>query len=243
MDKEQFFIACKSEQTNKGIGTLSEKMLHSVLKNYYEPYTENHEIKVGGYVADIVGENGIIEIQTRQFNNLRKKLNAFLEVCDVTIVFPIAKVKWLYWIDLETGETNKKRKSPREGTPSDIFFELYKIKSFLKNPRLKFCICVLEIDEYRYLNGWSKDKKKGSSRCERIPVDIFEEIYINDLQDYKKLIPCELAEQFSSKDFSKKSKLSLSHTQTALNILYFLEIVNRVGKKGNSYIYEVNKKI
>ena len=67
MDKELFINACKSDKCKKGIGTLSEKTLHSVLKNYFEPFSENHEIKIGNYVADIVGENGIIEIQTRQF--------------------------------------------------------------------------------------------------------------------------------------------------------------------------------
>lgn len=241
MNKEQFFIACKSEQKREGIGTLCEKTLHSVLKNYYEPFRENHEIKVGGYIADIVGENGVIEIQTRQFNKLSKKLNAFLEVCDVTIVFPISKLKWLFWIDLETGETTKKRKSPRQGVPCDIFFELYKIKSFLKNPRLKFCICMIEVEEYRYLNGWSRDKKKGSSRCERIPKNIFEEINIDSIRDYKKLIPESLQEQFTSKDFAKITKLSTSRSQTALNILNYLEIVTRVAKKGNSFIYEINK--
>ena len=241
MDKEQFFKACESEQLRKGIGTLSEKTLHVVLKNYFEPHHENHEIKVGGYVADIVGESGIIEIQTRQFNKLLKKLQAFLEVCDVTIVFPIAQLKWLYWIDLETGETSPKRKSPRKGMPFEIFFELYKIKRLLKNPRLKLCICMLEIEEYRYLNGWSKDKKKGSSRCDRIPTDIFEEIYINNIFDYKKLIPIGLAEKFTSKDFAKSSKLTVSRSQTALNILNYLEIVTRVEKKGNSFIYKINK--
>jgi len=243
MDKEQFFIACESEKLIKGIGTLSEKTLHSILKNYFEPYPENHEIKVGGFVADIVSEKGIIEIQTRQFNKLLKKLNAFLEVCEVTIVYPIAEIKWLHWIDLETGETSKKRKSNRKGMPCDIFFELYKIKSVLKNPRLKLCICMLEIEEYRYLNGWSKDKKKGSSRCDRIPVNIFNEINIEYTEDYKKLIPDGLAKEFSAKDFAKKSRLSVSHSQIALNVLNFLEVVTRIGKKRNAFIYQINESI
>ncbi len=242
MDKELFFAACESEKKQKGIGTLGEKTLHSVLKNYYEPFHENHEIKVGGYVADIVGENGIIEIQTRQFNKLLKKLNAFLEVCDVTVVYPIPQVKWLCWINEETGEVTKKRKSPKNGVPYEIFFELYKIKCLLKNPRLKFCICMLEVEEYRYLNGWSSDKKRGSSRCDRIPTNIFEEIYIEGTSGYRKLLPPNLPENFTSKDFAKFSRLSVSCSQTALNILHYLEIVNRIGKKGNAYIYQTVEK-
>ena len=53
-----------------GIGTLSEKALHAALKSYYEPDFESREVKVGSFVADIVGENGIIEIQTRGFDRV-----------------------------------------------------------------------------------------------------------------------------------------------------------------------------
>ena len=214
--------------------------MHSVLKNYFEPFSENHEIKIGNYVADIVGENGVIEIQTRQFNNLRKKLQDFLQVCDVTVVYPVAKLKWLCWVDNQTGEITKRRKSPRQGTPYEIFFELYKIKDLLKNPRLKFCICMLEIEEYRYLNGWSKDRKKGSSRCDRIPLDVYEEIYINCIQDYKKLLPLDLPYKFTSKDFAKKTNLSIHCSQISLNILYHIGIISRVEKSGNAHIYIIN---
>ena len=90
MNEETFKQACRrvrdGNQQALGIGTLGEKTLHAVLKYGYEPQEENHETKIGGYVADIVGENGIIEIQTQGFDRLRKKLSAFLEVCDVTAV-------------------------------------------------------------------------------------------------------------------------------------------------------------
>ena len=79
-----------TEEKN-GIGTLGEKTLHAVLKYYFEPYEDNQEIKLGKYIADIVGENGVIEIQTQNFNSLRNKLENFLEFCDVVIVYPIAK--------------------------------------------------------------------------------------------------------------------------------------------------------
>ncbi len=241
MNKELFFKACETEKQKKGIGTLGEKTLHSILKNYYEPYTENHEIRIGNYVADIVGEKGIIEIQTRNFNTMRKKLSAFLEVADVTIVYPVAMTKWLCWIDQTTGEVTEKRKSPKKGVPQDIFYELYKIKDYLKSEKLHFKICMLEITEYRYLNGWSYDKKRGSTRCDRIPTDILGETDIYSINDYIKLIPDNLCGNFTSKDFSKASHISVSSSQTALNILNYLGIVKRSDKKGNSYIYTINE--
>lgn len=245
MDKQLFQQArskvLNSDKKQNGIGTLGEKTLHSILKNYFEPNEEKQERKISGFVADIQKENQIIEIQTRQFNRLRKKLDAFLTITDVMVVYPVVRTKWLVWIDEDTGETTKKRKSPKCGKPYEAFYELYKIKNYLKNPRFKLCIVMLDAVEYRSLNGWSANKKKGSTRYERIPTEIVDGIYINNIRDYVKLIPDGLGEQFTSKDFMKASGLSISVSKTALNVLNFVEAVTRVGKQGNRYIYQLNR--
>ena len=243
MDKQKFKEACKSiihaEREQNGIGTLGEKTLHAVLKQYYEPDKTNHEIKIGSFVADIVTDTGIIEIQTRAFNKLRKKLTEFLEISPVTVVYPIAKTKWLLWIDEQTGEITKKRKSPKQGRIFDVIHELYKIKPLINHVNFRLCIALIDMEEYRYLNGWSRDKKKGSTRCDRVPVDIAEEVYINNTFDFIKIIPDGLFRRFTSKDYKNAARISLDTAQTALNILNHIGIVKRVDKQGNLYVYEV----
>ena len=118
----------------QGIGTLSEKTLHAALKAYYEPDDESREVALGGFVADIVGEEGIIEIQTRSFERLRGKLEAFLEAARVTVVYPVAVERQLRWIDPETGEVLPPRGSTKKGIPFDVLPELYKIKPLLTHP-------------------------------------------------------------------------------------------------------------
>lgn len=242
MNEERFRQARERTETagpqSRGIGTRGEKTLHAVLKRYFEPSESFHEVKVGGFVADIANEAGITEIQTRQFSRLRKKLECFLALTDVTIVYPVAAVKWLVWIDGQTGETTKKRKSPRRGQPWDILYELYQIKEFLCSSHLKLCVVLLEIEEYRSLNGWSTDKKRGSTRYDRIPVGVSEEIHVDGPSDYGRLMPPGLEAQFTSREFQKASGLSLSSSQTALNVLYSVGAVRRVGKRGNRYVYE-----
>ena len=121
---ERFLAACDriihTEHIENGIGTLSEKTVHSVLKNYLEPDTTYHEIKTGRYVADIRTPDGIYEIQTRQFNKLRNKLEAFLPEYSVTVVYPIPHIKYLRWIDGQTGEITPARKSPKKRTRTSI---------------------------------------------------------------------------------------------------------------------------
>ncbi|MBR1563704.1 MAG: hypothetical protein IJ645_10920, partial [Ruminococcus sp.] len=106
MDKLRFAEVCEqivgAERARNGIGTLGEKTLHAVLKTYFEPDPDSQEIRVGSFVADICCENGIIEIQTRQFYRLVKKLEAFLEYADVTVVYPLCPVKYVRWHDPET---------------------------------------------------------------------------------------------------------------------------------------------
>lgn len=241
MDQKLFQLACdkvidQKRDRNK-IGVLAEKTVHAVLKHYMEPDESYHEHRIEGYYADIAREDEIIEIQTRNFNNLRKKLELFLERGYVTIVYPIPYIKWMNWLDEETGEVSALRKSPKLGTPYLAFFELYKIKSFLKHPNLRIHIILMNMEETRRLNGWSKDRKRGSSRFDRIPRELVEEIFIDEPKDYHKLIPLTIKEPFTSTDFAKETKLSKAAAQTALNVLTYVGAVERVGKKGNAFIY------
>ena len=228
----------RTQQLNKGIGTLNEHTLHGVLKNLFEPETTKQEIKIGRYIADIADGNQITEIQTRDFSKFRKKLECFLDMGkEVCVVYPVSFIKWLIWIDEESGECSKKRKSPKPGTPYTILQELYKIKYLLTRPKLSFCIVMLEMEEYRVLNGWSEDKKKGSSRCTRIPIKIYDIITLSTVQDYQQLVPYTLAEPFTAKQYQEHTRLSLSRSQTALNVLYSIGVLQRVGKKGRAFLY------
>jgi len=225
-----------------GIGTLSEKTVHAILKNYYEPDEDRQEIPIERYVADIYSDGEIIEIQTRQFNRMRDKLTAFLPEYKVTIVYPIPREKWLIWIDEESGELSTKRKSPKRGNPYMAFPELYKIKMYLRDPNLRFKLVFVDMEEYRLLNGWSKDKKKGSTRYDRIPICLAEEMEIKCLEDYLQFVPYELEEPFTTKDFAKAAHINASLSSVVMNLLHHVGVVERTGKKGNAYLYVVKER-
>lgn len=97
IDQKLFSEACYKMigalQGQNGIGTLREKTIHSVLKYYYAPDCTYHEIKIGPYVADICVDGEIYEVQTRNFNTMRGKLDYFLQEHDVTIIYPVAHTK------------------------------------------------------------------------------------------------------------------------------------------------------
>ena len=222
---------------NKGIGTLSEKTLHAVLKLYYEPDEDKHEVAMSGYYADIYNDKGIIEIQTRQLNKLRDKLSVFLQDYHVTVVYPLPFNKWLSWVNPDNGEVQGRRKSPRHFTEYDAFYELYKIKSYLKNPNLSINLVLMDMEEYKLLNGWSYDKKRGSTRYDRIPVGIRRIVRFDRIEDYMQLVPADLKEEFTVKDFAIAAGVSVEASRYTLNILNYLEIVKRTGRVKNGYVY------
>jgi hypothetical protein len=227
-----------SESTKHSIGTLGEKTLHNAIKHYIEPDISKHEVKKGAFIADIINDSGIYEIQTRAFNKLRKKLAKFLETDLVTVVYPLPKSKWIIWINEQTGEITNKRKSPKQGTIFDAVSELYRIKQQLTHPNQRLRIVFIDMEEYRLLDGWSKDKKKGSTRYDRIPQNIIEELFFNTTSDYVQFIPDSLQNDFTSKDYKDAAKINMRTSQTALNILNYLGVVKRVGKQGNLYVYK-----
>ena len=226
-------------RNNAGIGTYSEKNVHRILKLYFEPDARYHEVKCGKLVADISNENGIIEVQTRAFNNLTKKLDAFLPLGNVTVVYAYPALKWLCWLDPDTGEITKKRRSTKRYTPCDAFYELYKIKKYLHEENLHFCLLGLEMEEIRLLNGWSNDKKRGSTRYERNPVKVIEILEIHSAADYKKMLPNTLPPVFTLKDLSSHARLSQKASSLAFRCLKELGVIEKCGQEGRKYLYKI----
>ena len=244
MDRERFEAAKNNvvgkKREREGIGTLKEKTVHAVLKNYYAPDEKMQEVLLKNYVVDIYTGQDILEIQNGNFYKMRAKLDAFLEEYPVTLIYPIPHTKWLIWIDEETGELSPKRKSPLTGSAYRAFSELYRIKSYLKNENLHFIFPLIDMEEYRLLNGWSKDRKKGSCRYDRIPVDLFDEVSVYGREDYLQFLPESLPDVFTSKDLSKTAKIPMKIAGMVLHILAYLGITERVGKKGNAFLYRIS---
>lgn len=245
MDRLRFLECCDRASSDRdlsgGIGTLGEKTLHAVLKAYFEPLAENREVPVGRYVADIVGEDGIIEIQTGSFTPLRPKLSAFLEAAWVTVVHPIPRRKWLVTLDPETGEILSRRRSPKTGRALDALPELYRIAPFLIHPRFRLCLLLVDLAEYRIPVQRSRRNRRGYSRVERIPLSLEGEMWFRQPSDYLQLLPGmeALSPAFTARDAAVAAGLRPEEASDLLRLLYRMGIAERVGKAGNAYLYRL----
>ena len=98
----------------------------------------------------------------------------------------------------------------------------------------------MDMEEYRMLDGYGKDKKVRATKCDKFPLKLVAEYDIESPQDYMMLLPAELPDTFTTKDFAKLTKIPVSLAQTTLLLLSEQKIVLRTGKQGNAYIYEFN---
>ncbi len=246
MDKQAFFRAQSAVLGEgigrEGIGTLSERALHRILKLAVEPDESRHEIKVLGSVADILNADGITEIQTRAFERLVPKLSKFLPAYPVTVIYPIARQKRLHWIDPETGEISPPRKSPKKGKPSDAFYELYKIRAFLSQQDLRVLLVFLDMEEYKYQNGYGRERKKGAARIERIPTSLHETACLASREDYRIFLPEGLPEEFTAKQYARAIGQKPRYAYLGLRILKdCFGLISHVRTEGREYIYRVEK--
>lgn len=219
------------------IGTYGERALHAALKRLIEPDESLHERPYHGCVVDVLRPDGVFEVQTRAFDRLRGKLGRLLPDTAVTVVYPAVQQKWLVWVDPDTGETTKRRRSPKTGTPLAVCYELYKLRPLLPDPNLTLWIVPADVEEYRSLTGWSRDRKRGSTRLERLPVAFGEPLVLRTAADYRRLLPEGLGEPFTTAALSACGRVSPACAQRAAAVLLQLGAIERCGKRGNAYLY------
>lgn len=246
MDRERFSEICMRYRDRirerAGIGTLGEKTLHAVLKDYFQEDERFQEFTVDGYVADVVRGGEVVEIQTRDLYRLAPKISTFLVENRVTVVHPIALTKTVFWMDPETGECISQRKSNKKGKVIDILPELYGLRQFLVNEKFRICVLLLNVNEYRVLDGYGKDKKKRATKLDRYPTALIDEIYLENAEDYRRFLPDELPEEFASSDFRIAAKCDMFTAQRSLNILSQLGILECIGRRGRQKSYRISGK-
>lgn len=229
----------------ESIGTLNEKSIHRLLKDCIEPDKLCQEVRLCGYVCDILNSNGIIEIQSKDFSKLRCKLFSYITETDydITIIYPLNTIKYINWIDKNTGKLIERRKSSTVDRDIKVFEELYKIQDFLTESRVRIICCRLKTEEYKYLDGYGINNKNGATKIDKVPIEITSKLTLDckTYEGYKQFVNIQgLSKEFTSKDFRAIHKCKIKTARIALLVLYNLGIVKRVGKQGNAILYSAN---
>lgn len=224
------------------VGTQNEKLIHAVLKNYYAPYRDEQEIKIGSYFADAVSEDGIFEIQTSGLYRLKDKLRIFLDYSRVTIVHPIISEYKTVFINSDTGVIVKESSVRKIKSELKIFEELYSVREFLTHKNLNVILCFLKAEKRVYFKGSINNLPDMRNRNERkkcviqkIPIEILREEKFENPRDYSRFIPNGIPEEFTKKQLSAAAKESGSSLRT--EVLRTAGLIEKIGKNKNEFVY------
>ncbi len=178
------------------IGTLGEKPLHAALKQWCWQDGDRFEVEVDGYVIDLVRDDLLIEIQTRSFSKMKRKLTALLAAGhQVRVVHPVAVERTIVRLD-GTGEVLSRRRSPKRGEPRDVFAELVSFPHLIADPGFEIQLVLTIEDEYRHHDPTKAWRRRGWVVTERRLTRVAGATILSSAADLAELLPDDLPKSF-----------------------------------------------
>jgi hypothetical protein len=226
------------QKTSRNIGTLNEKPLHEALKRWYSRPGDRLEIDVDGSIVDIVRGNLLIEIQTRNFGAIKRKLNKLVAQHQIRLVYPIPDVKWIVRMADDGTSRISRRKSPKRGVYEHLFDELVSIPTLLKNPNFSIELLLIQEEEVRQYDGVRGFRKHGWVTVERRLMTVVEKRLLKTTSDLLFFIPSNLTEPFTTSSLATAIAKPLRVAQKMVYCLRLMGCITPVGKYSNFILYE-----
>ena len=238
------------------INTYNETSLHKTLKIIYcNDFNGNIEVEKTGHIYDILSENQIIEIQTKNLSKLLPKaLDSIDKGFNFKIVYPLVINKWIETYDT-TGKLISKRKSPVTQSIYNIFDELTGLYPVLLNPKFTLDIVSINTIEKRTKLNENVQTLNKSRRFKKnwIKTDkLLKEIKATDIyskkEDYFNLIPKEILPEFCAKDLYNSLKNHKTLPSTApknahimIWVLRHMDLIEETAVIKRNHYYKINE--
>ncbi len=227
-----------SEKKAPHIGTLTEKSLHAGLKSWYGRPGDQFEVRVDGFVIDIVRDELLIEIQTRHLYAMKRKLKRLLADHHIHLIHPIPCEKWIVREDA-AGNFIQRRKSPKRGQILNIFDELIRIPHLLSHPNLTLEVALTQQEEVWRDDGKGSWRRKRWSIADQRLLAVVDQAVFTTQQDYVAVIPDDLIRPFTNRQLAAKLKCPVKLAQKITYTLRKMELLEVVGKQGNALTFNV----
>lgn len=219
------------------IGSLRENSLHAELKKDLSEPGDEFELMVNGFVVDIFRDGEIIEIQTGSFSNIKRKLNILLDTHPIKLIYPLPVRRWIVRLDIESGRIISRRRSPKKGTVQEVFNHLVYLPELVNRSSFVFEVLGVEDEVYYIKDGRGSWRRKGWSVLDRKLITKVSIESFGCAADYAKFIPEDIKDPFSVRDLSSKSGVRIRLAQKMVYFLNKIGIIDRVGKRGNAWLY------
>ncbi len=225
--------------TQPHIGVLQEKSLHASVKAWYAGPEDRFETKIDGYIVDIVCHDDLlVEIQTRSFAPLKRKLGELTQTRRVRLVHPIAAEKWIVKVDAQ-GETFGRRKSPKRGRVEDVFKEMVSIAHLMERDTFAVEVLLIQEEDVRCYDGKGSWRHPEWRAYDRRLVDVVERRCFNRAEDFLEFLPAphDLPRPFTNRELAKAAGLRMNLAGRMTYSLRHMGALCVVGKKGNANLF------
>jgi hypothetical protein len=221
------------------IGTLQERSLHASLKDLYKNGDAKTEVPVDGYVVDVVKDDLLIEIQTRNFAAIKSKLRKLLKNNQVRLVYPLAKKKWIIKETPDGLNQLSRRSSPKRCRFEDVFDELVRIPTLVAHSNFSIEVLLIEEEEVRRQDGKGSWRRRGWSIVDRRLVEVLDRKLYEKPSDFIHFIPDSLEKPFRTSDLIEVLGISRRLGQRLTYCLRKMNALREVGKKGNALLLDI----
>ena len=222
-----------------GIGLINEKPLHASLKQWYARPGDRFEVPVGRFVIDIVRDNLLIEIQTRNFASINAKLRELTRSYEVRLVYPVVQEKWIVRSATGNGGVTVRRKSPKRGRLEDLFWELVSIPQLLSHPNFSLEVLMIREEEVRRYDGRRKRwRRRGWVIEGRRLMEVVERRLFGNSADWLAFVPDGL-QSFTTKDLATIVDTNRELAQKMAYCLREAKMIELIGKDGRANLYRV----
>jgi len=219
-----------------GIGLINEKPLHASLKQWYARPGDRFEVPVDGFVIDIVRDDLLIEIQTRNFAAINSKLCKLARSYEVRLVYPVVQEKWI--VRSRDGGVVVRRKSPKRGRLEDLFWELVSIPQLLSNPNFSLEVLMTREEEVRRYAPNRKWRRRGWVIEGRRLVDVVDRRLFVRSADWLKFVPDKL-QSFTTQDLATVADTNRDLAQKMAYCLRHAKMIELIGRQGRANLYRV----
>lgn len=227
----------ESQRGSDKISTLNEGPLHAALKSWYARPGDRFEVRVEGFLVDILQGDLLVEIQTANFSSIKRKLARLAAHHRVRLVYPVAAEKWIVRLDPDGHTPLGRRKSPKRGAIEDVFQELVRLPELLLNPDFSIDVLLIQEEEVRSFDAKRAWRRKGWVTQERRLLDVVGHRLFETPQDLAALIPGDLAEPFSTAELAAGLGRPDWLARKMAYCLREMGVLTAVGKRGNAILY------
>ncbi|MGF1507664.1 MAG: hypothetical protein ACFB51_21430 [Anaerolineae bacterium] len=221
------------------IGTLGERSLHAALKQALAQPDDLLEQRVDGYVIDIVRGDLLIEIQTRSFHAMKRKLRRLLPDHPIHLIHPIAAQLWIRKLGPDGETLIERRKSPKRGTVYDVFRELVSFPDLVGHANLTLEVMLVHEEEIRCKDGQGSWRRKGWSIIDHKLLAIVERHLFREPDDLIALLPDELPDPFTNRQLAETLGIRMDLAQKMTYCLRGMDALAVTGKQGRSHLHQI----